>query len=61
MVLYENGMQVLPLKHEAKNSAHCCEDSVGGFFQSGERKNFKKKPKIALKHIQFSPRTGTYR
>lgn len=51
----------LPLKHEAKNSANCWEDSLGGFFQSGDEKNYKKKPKIALKRIQFSPITGTYK
>lgn len=44
----------LPLKYEAKNSGHCWEDLLGGFFQSGDEKNYKK-PKMGLKHIP-----GTY-
>jgi len=50
----------LPLKYEAKNVDHCWEYLLGGFFQAGDEKNYKKKQKIAPKHIQFSPVTGTY-
>lgn len=39
-------------------SSSVLEDSLESFFQSGNKKNYKK-PEIALKRIQFSQITGT--